>query len=377
MDFTRRSFLAQGALALAWPALGRLHGAARPVGTLVEGGPLAFLSAQTGRPKSLIIDTDPGVDDAVSILLAFKSKEVNVECLTVVGGNVEAEFGQRNARTLVELAGHPEVPVALGATRPLVRKMVTARPYHGANGFGNIQLPEPRVRLIDQHAMDFIISLVKARPNQISILAIGPLTNIALALLKDPSIAPQIAELVFMGGTINSNGNVTPVATFNVYADPEAARIVMNSGISRIGMVGTDVTTKVQFTAADFDKIDQAGTQVAHIAAELGRFRLNRVGRDATGREPTTGFNDLPATAYVIQSRHFTTERMKVDVETAGPLTLGQTVANRRNVVVKIGPEGDHFGIVGSEPVEPNVDVAVAIEEQQVKALFMERLSAS
>ena len=327
-------------------------------------------------PKHIIIDTDPGVDDAVSILFAFHSPEVVVDALTVVAGNVDAETGSRNARLLAELGGHPEIPVSVGAVRPLRREVITAKIYHGANGIGDLQLPEPKKKLDTRHAADLIIEHVKAHPGQISIAAIGPLTNIAIALTKDPSIAREIACLAFMGGTILSNGNTTPVATFNIYADPEAARIVVNSGIPRIIMVGTDVTTKVQFSAQDVFPLD--GNKSGHLAAELTRFRLRRFATAQTsgGTPSTVGFNDLPATMALIQEALFTMQPMKVDIETRGELTSGMTVANRANRVVTFGPEGDHQTIVGSEPVKPNVDVCVEIDHARLKSLFLKRLSA-
>lgn len=360
MVLSRRNFLLTSSAAAVSLALLKTN--------LAAGKPAA--------PRRLIIDTDPGVDDTVSILMALKSKEVSVEALTVVAGNVEAEYGTRNALTILDVAGRTDIPVALGATRPLMRTPLSARPYHGANGFGDVVRPEPKQKLIDQHAVDLIISRVKASPGAISILCIGPLTNVALALMKDPSIAKQIRELAFMGGTILSNGNVTPVATFNVYADPEAAKIVVNSGIPRIMMVGTDVTTKVRFTAADFAALDKIGTPVARLVSEMGRFRLGRA-KPENGQVPATGFNDLPTTAAIIDPGPFVLEKMKVDVETKGELTSGMTVANKRNTVVKIAGDGDHLGIVGNEKVEPNVDVATGIDEAKVKSFFLERVGAT
>lgn len=153
-------------------------------------------------PRPLIIDTDPGVDDAVSIMLAFRSSEVSVDLITVVAGNVESEFGTRNALSLVEYANRLDVPVALGASRPLMRTQLTVRLAHGKNGFGDVVIPQTRAKLVPEHAADLIIDRVKSKPNQYTILAIGPLTNVALALLKEPTIAPLIAEVCFMGGTI-------------------------------------------------------------------------------------------------------------------------------------------------------------------------------
>jgi len=371
MKTSRRAFLFAG-------TVGALAAWSQPAWSLARtwGAPLQEgVTADPDSPRRLIIDTDPGVDDAVSILLALKSPEVRVEALTVVGGNVEAEYGMRNALALLELAKRDDIPVALGSRKPLLRLPLTARVAHGSNGMGDVDLPVPRKAVIDQHAIDYMIDTVRAAPGQVSILGLGPLTNIALALLKEPSIGPQIAEVAFMGGTILSHGNVTPVATFNIYADPEAARVVLNAGIPRITMAGTDVTTKVQFSAADFDRLEQSGTKEGWLCAEVGRFRLKRFRSYLPEKEPTIGFNDLPATAAILDRALFIAEPMRVDVETSGELTTGMTVANRRNRVVKIGPEGDHLGLLGAEDVEPNVDVLTEIDEEGVKEYFIKRIT--
>lgn len=374
MTTTRRDFLLLGGACTLASWLRPFSLLAAPGAEAASAG--ASVAPTASAKRRLIIDTDPGVDDAVSILLALKSPDVAVEALTVVGGNVEASYGVKNALGLLELAGRTDIPVALGAKKPLMREMLTARIAHGSNGMGDVELPATEKTIIKQHAMDFLIDAVRAAPGQLTIVAIGPLTNIALALLKDPSIGPQIAELAFMGGTILSNGNVTPVATFNIYADPEAARIVLNSGIPRITMAGTDVTTKVQFSAADFDRLENSGTREGWLCAAVGRFRLKRFVTYLPEKEPTIGFNDLPTTVAVLQPSLFTVEAMRVDVETQGELTTGMTVANRRNRVVKIGPEGDHLGLVGAEPIEPNVEVCTGIDEKGVKELFLERISS-
>jgi purine nucleosidase len=316
------------------------------------------------------------VDDAVSILLAFRSSEISIEAITVVAGNVEAEYGTRNALSLVEYANRLDIPVAAGALRPLVRTQLTARFAHGGNGFGDIQIPQTRAKLVSQHAADLIIDRVKRKPNRYTILAIGPLTNLAIAFLKDPSIAPQVAEVAFMGGTILSNGNTTPVSTFNIYADPEAAKIVINSGVPRITMIGTDVTTRVQFTAEDFAHLERSGTPFAHLAAQLGMFRIRKFPQDQPTSAPKIGFNDLATAIGVIEPSLFKFEAMKVDVETKGELTTGMTVANRRNHVQKIEPEGDHLGIHGMVPVQPNVQVCTDIDADAAKQLFLRRLSS-
>jgi inosine-uridine nucleoside N-ribohydrolase len=326
-------------------------------------------------PRPLIIDTDPGVDDAVSILLAFRSSEVSIDAITVVAGNVEAEYGTRNALSLVEYGNRLDIPVALGAIRPLMRTQLTVRLAHGKNGFGDVTIPQTRAKLVPQHAADLIIERVQSKPNQYTILAIGPLTNLALAFLKEPSIAPLVAEVCFMGGTVLSNGNTTPVATFNIFADPEAAKIVVNSGVPRITMIGTDVTTRVQFIPEDFDHLESSGTSFGHLASQLGGFRIRRFPIDQN-TTPKVGFNDLSTTVAVVNPSLFKFEAMKVDIETRGELTTGMTVANRRNRIEKIEPEGDHEGIVGTTPVQPNVQVCTDISADAVKQLFLQRLSS-
>lgn len=335
----------------------------------------AMTAAQSSQPKRLLIDTDPGVDDAVAIFLALKSSEVRVEALTVVAGNVETDLGSRNARAILEVARRADIPVAIGANKPLLRPLHNARYAHGNDGFGGVAVPEPKMSALREHAVDFIIERVKANPHELDIVAIGPLTNIALALLKDPSIAPLIRALTFMGGTILSNGNSTPVSTFNVWCDPEAAKIVFNSGIPHIAMVGTDVTTKVTFSVGDCEKLEASGTPEALLAAKFTRFRLSHfVDTYATHAEPAVGFNDLGTMAYVVKPSLFTSEPMLVDVETKGELTSGMTVANRRKVQAKYDAKGE---LTGTEPIKPNVDVATGIQAQDVKKMFMDRIMAS
>jgi purine nucleosidase len=369
----RRDFLKVSGVGLLAPHL--LAGATKKPTPAAANGLAAGAPAASG-PRCLIIDTDPGVDDAVSILLAFKStSQVKVEAITVVAGNVESQYGTRNALSLVEYGNRLDIPVALGAVRPLMRPQVTVRFAHGNNGFGDVEIPQSRAKLVPQHAADLIIDRVRSKPNQYTILAIGPLTNLALALLKDPSIAPLVAEICFMGGTILSNGNTSPVATFNIFADPEAAKIVINSGVPRISMVGTDVTTRVQFSAEDFARLESSGTPFGHLASQLGGFRLRRFPSDPHGT-PSVGFNDLSTTVAVIDPSLFSFEAMKVDVETKGELTTGMTVANRRNLIDKVEPEGDHLGITGTLPVQPNVQVATDINAEAVKQLFLQSLTS-
>lgn len=366
MGISRRTFLNWGGASMVLPVLGPVKAfstAAQP-----NSPP------SSGAPRHIIIDTDAGVDDAAAIFLAFRSPEVVVDALTVVAGNVPIDIGQRNTRIFAEVGGHSDIPVALGAARPLKRGLVTATIYHGANGMGNVQMPDPKKQLDSRSAVDLIIEHIHAKPGQISIVAIGPMTNIAMALMKDPSIAPEIASLVYMGGTITSYGNTTPVTEFNLYVDPDAAKIVTDAGIPRVVMVPTEVTTKVRFSADDFHSLD--ADKLGHLIAEFGRFRLNRARHNHLTAGPlgSAGFNDMPAMAALIHAANFTMEPMKVDIVTQGELTLGQTVANRNNRAVTFGPQGDHRTIVGDEPVKPNQEVCVGIDHHAVKEFFLGRL---
>src|SRR4029453_11173329 len=196
------------------------------VGALIAGN-LAW-AAPPEAPTRVIIDTDPGTDDAMAILLALTSPELRVEALTIVAGNVTTAQGLENALKLVSLAGRPDIPVAAGAQKPLLQKLVTAE-THGPDGLAGISLPPARLAPDPRFAPDLIIELVHKYPHEITLVPLGPLTNVALALSKDPSIAGLVKEVVLMGGAV-SGGNVDAVAEFNIYVDPEAAHVVFEGG---------------------------------------------------------------------------------------------------------------------------------------------------
>ena len=199
--------------------------------------------------RKIIIDTDPGQDDAVAILLALASPELDVLGLTVVAGNVPLHLTQKNAMKICELAGRPETKVFPGAVHPLVRHLVTAEHVHGRTGLNGPDLPEPTMKLQDKHAVDFIIdTIMHEEPATVTLCALGPLTNIALAMVREPRIVPRIQEIVLMGGGFFEGGNITPAAEFNIYVDPHAADIVLKSGVP-IVMMPLDVTHKALTTA--------------------------------------------------------------------------------------------------------------------------------
>ena len=184
-----------------------------------------------GIPRfSIIIDTDPGVDDALAICLALRSPELKLEAITTVAGNVPLDLTLPNALRLVEIAGRVEVPVAAGASMPLVRRLVTAHDFHGDNGMAGAEFPPPKIRPSAESAGDLIRRIVRSSPGEISIVAVGPLTNIAAVLRADPGISPMIRRIILMGGSF-SGGNITPSAEFNMYVDPEAAQVVFGAGV--------------------------------------------------------------------------------------------------------------------------------------------------
>src|SRR5687767_7359067 len=191
----------------------------------------------------IIIDTDPGVDDALAFLLALASPEIKLEALTTTQGNVTIEKATRNALSVLELANASHIPVVQGSVLPLVQPVRASDVVHGVSGIGNSKLPEPRTKPVSQHAVDYLIERVLAEPNEISVFPIGPLTNIAMAIRKEPRFAGCVKELVIMGGAIREGGNLTPLAEFNIFVDPHAAHIVFHSGIP-ITLIPLDVTHK-------------------------------------------------------------------------------------------------------------------------------------
>src|SRR6266436_4806929 len=218
-------------------------------------------------PFRVIIDTDPGVDDALALLLAMRSPELKIEGITPVAGNVPLELGLPNALRMVEISGRTEIPVAAGAKVPLVRRLVTATYAHGENGLGGAVFPEPQLKPIALPAAEFIRQTVHKYPGEVTLLTIGPLTNIATALNADSGLAGQIQGLVMMGGSL-SGGNITPAAEFNIYVDPEAARIVFQSGIP-VTMVGLDVTRRTSLTEGHVKTLEGVQNPVSQAAATI------------------------------------------------------------------------------------------------------------
>ena len=278
-------------------------------------------------PRKIIIDTDPGQDDAVAILLALASPEdVTVLGITAVAGNVPLDLTQKNARIICELAQKTDVPVFAGAKRPLERPLVTAEHVHGKTGLDGPQLPDPTMTLQDQHAVDFIIQTLRAEPSgTITLCPLGPLTNIAAAFNQAPDIIERVQEVVLMGGAYFEVGNITPTAEFNIYVDPEAAEIVLKSGAD-ITMMPLDVTHKALVTKNRNDRFRALETPVGVAVAEMTDF-FERFDREKYGSDGAP-LHDPTVIAYLINPKLFTGRYVNVEVETKSELTLGMTVAD-------------------------------------------------
>ncbi|MGB1390005.1 MAG: nucleoside hydrolase [Paracoccaceae bacterium] len=278
-------------------------------------------------PRKIIIDTDPGQDDAVAILLALASpEELEVLGITAVAGNVPLTLTERNARIVCELAGRSDMRVFAGCDRPLRHSLVTAEHVHGKTGLDGPDLPEPTMPLAPGHAVDFIIDTLRMEPaGTVTLCPLGPLTNIATAFEKAPDIASRVQEIVLMGGAYFEVGNITPAAEFNIYVDPEAAEIVIKSGC-KITIMPLDVTHKALVTKPRNDAFRALGTPVGIAVAEMTDF-FERFDKEKYG---TAGapLHDPCVTAYLLKPELFNGRHVNVEVETTSTLTRGMTVAD-------------------------------------------------
>ncbi|SMO38537.1 nucleoside hydrolase [Ruegeria faecimaris] len=277
--------------------------------------------------RKIIIDTDPGQDDAVAILLALASPdEIKVLGITAVAGNVPLELTAKNARIVCELAGHTQTPVYAGCDRPLERPLITAEHVHGKTGLDGPVLPDPQMPLSEGHAVDFIIDTLRAHePGSVTLCPLGPLTNIATAFRKAPDIVDRVQEIVLMGGAYFEVGNITPTAEFNIYVDPEAADIVFKSG-RPIVVMSLDVTHKALVTKTRNDAFRRIGNKAGVAVAEMTDF-FERFDKNKYGSEGAP-LHDPCVTAYLIKPELFTGRLVNVEVETQSELTLGMTVAD-------------------------------------------------
>jgi inosine-uridine nucleoside N-ribohydrolase len=326
-------------------------------------------TAFSQSPKRAIIDTDPGVDDAFAILLALNSPELKVEALTVVPGNVEGKQGLENALKIASLANRCDLIIAGGAQHPLNQKLITAQYWHGANGLAGVELPAPKCKADPRFGPDVIIELIHKYPHEITLIPVGPLTNIALAVSKDPSIVPLVKDIVIMGGSI-TGGNVNGAAEANIYNDPEAAAIVFNAGWM-VTMVGSDVGERTLFTRKhQADMASQHGPE-SEFVVKLADYYLSA--SEKSGYSGAAMYDPL-AVATAIDPTLVTLKEMHVDVETKGEFTRGETVANRMGYDEKNVLHGDHYEIDGLVPMKANARVCTASNADRFLQLFVSRI---
>jgi inosine-uridine nucleoside N-ribohydrolase len=309
--------------------------------------------------KPVVLDMDVGVDDALALMLAIHSPELEVLAVTAVSGNAHVDNTSKNALKVLEWFDVANVRVARGMAKPLTRDLTVAPEYHGRDGLGDTRLPEPRRRLDAKHGVDALVEeVMRAAPRSLTLIATGPLTNVAAAFLMEPSLAGRLRELVIMGGAYETTpygvGNQTQVAEFNIYVDPEAAKIVFNSGVG-LTAVGLDVTTDPTgiLTLAKFKQIERARTRSAALITKVLGKLIRKFGSFA--------LHDPMAVAYAIRPSMFKTAQYHVDVETRGELTRGQTVADRRSW----RPKG------AVKP--PNANICVGVDGPRFLDFFFER----
>jgi purine nucleosidase len=307
--------------------------------------------------RPIIIDCDPGQDDALALLLALGSpEEIEVLAVTAVAGNVPLSLTEKNARKIVELARRPDLPVHAGADRPLVRDLVTAEFVHGKTGLDGADLPEPAMPLAEEHAALAIVRILREQPSRtVTLCPVGPLTNIALAMRLAPDILPRIKEIVLMGGAIGV-GNITPAAEFNIYVDPHAADVVFRSGVP-IVMHGLDVTHKALVTKPRLEAIKAIGSPVSDAVVGLLTFYniFDQVRFEGKGAP----LHDPCAIAYVMRPELFEGRDCNVQIEVMGEASLGRTLVDWR----------------GQAELPPNVRVIDGIDADGFFALLTERLA--
>jgi purine nucleosidase len=335
--------------------------------TAVAGASLT-VSAQASTRK-IIFDTDPGTDDAMALMLALNSPELDVRAITVVPGNVTAKQGLENALRMVSLANRCDIPVAGGAQHPLFQKLITAEFWHGKNGLANIELPPSTCKVDPRFASDLIIQLIHEAPHEITLVPVGPLTNIALAIEKDPSIIPLVKEVILMGGSIKG-GNVNAAAEANIYNDPEAAQIVFQAGWP-LTMVGLDVGDKTLLGHKQLDQLASTHGPVNDFIYQVAKFLVEL--SEKFGDAATPMYDPL-AVGVAIDSTLVTAPAIHVDVETRGEFTRGETVANRRNEIERNVLHGDRYIIEGLDKVEPNAKVCVEVQAERFLQLFVSRI---
>ncbi len=305
--------------------------------------------------KQILFDTDPGIDDACAILLALASPELTLEGLSVVHGNCSLQQATRNALSVLELANASQIPVAVGCELPLVQPSLLAPETHGNTGLGYAELPEPRSRPTVQHGSDFLIEKILSSPGEVTLVAIGPLTNVALAIRQEPRLISAVKEVIVMGGAIRHEGNTTALAEFNTYVDPHAAHIVYHSGMP-ITLVPLDVTYQCVLTSEDVKRIRRVDSPVTKFIEDATSFYMEF--HDSYQGIQGCVINDPLALALTFAPELCSYQALYVDVDIAGGVSMGKTI-------------GDFYNYGKSKP---NMKVALGVSAREFIDLFVERI---
>ena len=330
---------------------------------------MALPALAQSEKHRVIIDTDPGTDDALAILLALNSPELKVEAFTVVPGNVVAKQGLENALKLVSVAGRCDIPIAAGAQHPLLQPTYTATYWHGKNGLADIELPPSNCKVDPRFAADLIIELIHKYPHEITLIPVGPLTNIALAVSKDPSIVGLVKDIVIMGGSI-TGGNVNGAAEANIFGDPEAAQIVFNAGWM-VTMVGSDAGERTLMNRKHLSQLESGHGPQNDVATKIAKFYIER--SEKNGWDGAAMYDPL-AVSVVIDPTLVTLKDMHVDVELKGEFTRGETVANRMGTFENNVLHGDHYEIDNVQPLKNNARVCTGSDAERFLQLFISRV---
>ena len=307
--------------------------------------------------KRILMDTDPGIDDSLAILLALAAPEVSLEGLSVVHGNCSLEQATINSLSILELAGASHIPVARGCELPLVQPSLLAPETHGNTGLGYAKLPEPHTQPIHQHGSDFLIEKIMSNPGEITLVALGPLTNVALAIRQEPRLVQSIKELIIMGGAIRHEGNTTALAEFNTYVDPHAAYIVYHAGIPTT-LVPLDVSYRCILTQPDVDRLLQIDSPLTRFIADTTRFYME-FHDEYQGVEGCV-INDPLALALTFAPQLCTYQYLPVEVDIFSGVSLGKTIADFYNYGKK----------------QANMQVALGVRARDFIELFLERMES-
>jgi purine nucleosidase len=311
--------------------------------------------------ENILFDTDPGIDDAMALMLAFSSPEINIIGLTTVFGNTTIEGTTRNAQNLLDYVGRPDIPVARGAGAPMVNPLGrTGEFVHGPDGMGGIgwtQVNNKQQKLDPRHAAQFIVDTVMARPGEITLVPVGPLTNIGLALQLEPRIVKAVKRVVIMGGTMLAPGNVSPTAEANVHNDPHASALVFGAGWD-LTMIGLDVTEATLIDEAFFESLRTSGNRYGEFIGRIVPF-YQKFHSSAYGyQNGSTNTHDPSAIMYLVDPTLFRVRRYSVKVPVDGP-TAGSIIADRRGTFYET----------------PKVGIATQVDSHRLLGIFRERLT--